>query len=70
MKRILLLSLCSVVLSGCTSRAIIMRDPKTGQTADCGSRSELWLWDVTSNPGRERSCVNDYQRQGWVRAPE
>lgn len=68
MKYIALLVVLSLI-AGCTSRAITMRDPKTGQTVDCGSRSELWAWDVASNPGREESCVRDYQIQGWVRSP-
>jgi hypothetical protein len=52
MIRAALLMSCVLLVAACTSRAIIMRDPKTGQTADCGSRSEAWIWDVASNPGR------------------
>jgi hypothetical protein len=59
-----------VVLTSCTSRAILMSDPKSGKTYDCGARSELWAWDVESNPRREETCVRDYQAQGWVRAPQ
>jgi hypothetical protein len=68
MRAILVLLACAAVAS-CTSRPIVMRNPVTGQTTDCGSRSELWAWDVESNPGREMACVRDYQMQGWVRAP-
>lgn len=56
-----LLALCS-----CVSRQIVMQGP-TGTTIDCGSRSEVWTWDVVSNPGREEACVRDYQLQGWRR---
>jgi len=56
-------------LSACGTDPIIMRDPKTGESFDCGSRREVWTWDVASNPQRERDCVHDYQMRGWVRSP-
>ena len=46
-----------------------MRDPKTGDSFDCGSRREVWAWDVAANPQREEACVRDYQLFGWVRSP-
>ncbi len=59
-----------LALSGClSSRPIIMRNTATGQTVDCGSQDETWLWSVATAPGREESCVHDYQVQGWVRSP-
>ena len=56
-------------LSACGTDPIVMRDPKTGERFDCGSRREVWTWDVASNPQRERDCVHDYQMRGWVRSP-
>ena len=58
-----------VALSGCGSPPIIMRDLRTGESFDCGSRREVWTWDVAANPGREEACVRDYQLRGWVRSP-
>lgn len=64
MKRIALFAL--ITLAGCSSTAIPMTNA-AGESVDCGSRSELWLWDVTANPPRERSCVADFQAQGFKR---
>ncbi len=59
---------CAV--ASCATRPIIMKDPKTGQRYDCGSRPDTWAPQQASNPRREEDCVHDYQMQGWVRAPE
>jgi hypothetical protein len=69
MRAFILLAATTLILAGCASPPIIMRNPATGQTADCGSRSQTWLWEVTANPGLEESCVHDYQTQGWLRSP-
>ena len=53
MNRFLVLAALLLTVSACTSRSIIMRNPETGATTDCGSRPEMWIWDVASNPGRE-----------------
>jgi hypothetical protein len=55
--------------AACGTDPIIMRDPKTGESFDCGSRREIWAWDVAGNPQHERDCVHDYQMRGWVRSP-
>ena len=57
------------MLAACGTDPIIMRDLKTGATFDCGSRREVWAWDVATNPQREEACVRDYQMRGWVRSP-
>ena len=67
--RFFVLCIVALSLAACASPQIIMRNPTTGQTADCGSRSQMWLWEVASNPGLEESCVHDYQAQGWMRSP-
>jgi len=54
-------------LAGCTD-PVIMRDPKTGETADCGSRYGVGLYALTATE-RIESCVREYQRQGWLRTP-
>jgi len=55
-------------LAACTTSAISLRNPSTGQTAKCGP----YLLDglgSNSQALRESKCVDDYQRQGFVRAP-
>jgi hypothetical protein len=59
----------SLGLAACTSRAIPMVDPASGQHADCGSHIELWLANVSWLPGQEMACQRDYEARGWVRAP-
>jgi hypothetical protein len=67
--RLLVIVALAVALSACTSPPIIMRNPATGQTADCGSRPQWWTGDVAANPGREADCIHDYRLQGWTRVP-
>jgi hypothetical protein len=66
--------LCCVLAlatSGCTS-GIKLRNPQTGQTATCGP------YHVAPNMGftpqmameRERQCLEDFGRQGFIRVPD
>lgn len=48
------------MLVACTS-SIIMRNPATGEVADCGG----WGIAAFGTADLERDCVEDYQRQGW-----
>ena len=59
----------SLGLGACTSPAIPMVDPASGQHTDCGSHVELWLANVSWLPGQEMACQRDYEARGWVRAP-
>lgn len=59
--------LCAWVLAGCTT-AVIMRHPD-GRVAKCGPYDARPL-NSFSSAQRERGCVEDYQRQGFERAPE
>lgn len=68
MRRVALLA-ASLALAGCTTPAIPMLDPATGQRADCGSHTELWLLNASSLPGKEIACENALAARGWVRAP-
>ncbi len=68
LKRYLLLAGVAAGLAGCTTNSIIMKDPKTGERAECGRHNEFWALDVFINALREQSCVSDFQDQGWVRA--
>jgi hypothetical protein len=51
------------LLAGCTS-PITMRNPVTGQVAECGPYTNTW-----TTPAREGRCISDFQRQGFVRMP-
>jgi hypothetical protein len=55
--------------AACGSDPIIMIDSKTGESFDCGSRREVWAWDVASNPQRKRNCADEYPLRGWMRSP-
>jgi len=46
-----------------------MRNPRTGETAKCGSGP----WSSIQRGGAltwQRECIEDFQRQGWERAPD
>lgn len=64
---LILLALVIGLLAGCTT-AVILRHPQTRQTAQCGPYYSLgfYYWMATD---RERTCVRDFQRQGYERAP-
>ena len=55
-----LLILTGILLVACTS-SIVMRNPATGEVADCGG----WGIAAFGTADLERDCVEDYQRQGW-----
>ena len=43
----------------CLPDTTTMRDPRTGETAQCGPP-----------PSRQRDCVLDFERRGWVAVPQ
>ena len=61
------LLLVALILSGCSS-AIIMRHPD-GREADCGGYVFLAPAVSAGVPERERQCISDYSKQGYVRVP-
>ena len=63
MRPVILLAL--VTLTACTD-PIIMKNPQTGETADCGSHYGAGLYALTAND-RAQACVRDFQAQGWQR---
>jgi hypothetical protein len=67
MRTFTLLLLCGLV-GGCTS-GIKLRNPQTGQVAECGPYQIEGLGQPASVAQREARCLDDYQRQGFVRAP-
>ena len=67
--RLALLCVVSMAfLAGCTS-AVNLRHPQTGATAKCGPYYSLGgYYNVATI--RERTCVQDFQRQGFERVPD
>jgi len=51
-----------VVLAGCTG-PVILRDPQTGKTVQCGPDDTEQSAEVAYQ--REGTCIEDYQRQGY-----
>jgi hypothetical protein len=65
MKRALLIA-AIVALSGCT-QSIVMRNPTTGATAKCGP---YYPQNSPAAAYRETRCIEDFQRQGYVRTSD
>jgi hypothetical protein len=69
------LLLCSVVVAGCSGstsgtsyETIYLRNSTTGQVVACGPyKSTETGGPASANP--ERSCIDNYQRQGFVQVP-
>jgi len=53
-----------LVLAGCTG-PVILRDPQTGKTVQCGPDETEQRADVAYQ--RQRDCIEEYQRQGYKR---
>ena len=52
-------------LSGCAPSQIALRDPTTGQLAQChGDLHARW------NPQATEDCARAYEAVGWVRVPQ
>ena len=64
----LLLVFLWLMLTGCTS-TVVLRHPQTGQTAKCGPYYSFGLYYFMATE-RERTCVQDFQRQGFERVPD
>lgn len=65
---LILLALAIGFLSGCTTTAVILRHPMTGKTASCGPYDARPL-SLMGSALRETQCIQDFQRQGYERAP-
>jgi uncharacterized lipoprotein YajG len=55
-------------LAGCSTAPVKLVNQKTGQTAQCGPYYSDG-WENMETAYREARCIDDYQRQGFVRAP-
>ena len=59
----------TLVLVGCTD-PVKLRNTATGQTVECGPYYTGLDGGIGKGiPAREAQCINDYQRQGFERAP-
>jgi len=68
MLRLLAVAAIVLTLVACTS-AVTLRHPATGAVATCGPYYTVGLYAFAANE-RERQCIQDYQRQGYERAPQ
>jgi len=59
------------VLAGCATQPVMLRNPQTGQTTQCGPYTNMHPLFPALSPHwkAERQCIEDYQRQGFERMP-
>lgn len=62
-------ALLLVSLSACSTEAMYMRNPKTGQVATCGNHSLAFPIYATIASTHDKECVQDFKEQGYVRVP-
>jgi hypothetical protein len=72
LKRLLLIAGMAIVLSGCVdSEVFVMKDPKTGQVARCGSTehgaSFFPIIQTKIDNTSAESCAKGYEAAGWQR---
>ena len=58
-------ALCAVTMAAC-SGGVVMQNPTTGQTVECGPYFRGGIHAVAAVE-RERMCVQDFKAQGYVR---
>lgn len=59
----------ALALGACTTSAVTLKNPATGQVAQCGP----YYVDAIGSDAqarRESRCLDDYQRQGFVRVSD
>ena len=65
MRLVATLALVLLALAGCAPSQIVLRDPQSGQTAQCqGDGAAQW------NPQATEDCARAYEAVGWVRLPQ
>ena len=64
----LLIIAALLALPACTTEAIYMRNPKTGEVATCGAHPLAFPIYATVAASHDHECVEDYREQGFVRA--
>jgi hypothetical protein len=55
-----------IALCACTE-AVKLRNPQTGEIARCGPYTQKSMTDETAL--REARCLDDYEKQGYMRMP-
>lgn len=58
-----------VLCLGACTEAMYMKDPATGQVAECGGHWLLFPIYATVASTHDGECVKDYKEQGWTRVP-
>jgi len=71
MRPILMAFAVALALVGCATQPVILRNPKTGETTQCGPYTNMHPLFPAASPHwkAERQCIEDYQRQGFERMP-
>lgn len=62
------LALSILLFAGCASD-VVLRNPKTSQTATCKGGSRYGLGGHFAQQDQMR-CIDDFQRQGYERVPD
>lgn len=63
--------LCLLCVVACNSLPVVqMRNPRTGETAKCGSGPYDSRFQGGTAHVWQRECIEDFQRQGWERVPD
>jgi hypothetical protein len=69
--RIGLMFLVSLVgLTACTTESIYMKNPASGEVAECGGHPLAFPIYATIAATHDADCVRDYKEQGWLRVPK
>lgn len=60
-----------LLLTGCTTDLIYLKNKETGQTVTCGGKFVGLDKDfkIEGIAAQESQCINDYKEQGFVRVP-
>ena len=72
MKRVILFSLVFLVAACASSEVVYLKNPQTSQTVQCGPYTKYGNIPAANETTLQelRYCVNDYQRQGYIRVPK
>jgi hypothetical protein len=66
--RCALVALSIFLVTGCASD-VVLRNPKSGQTATCRGGSRYGLTGHFAQQDQMR-CIDDFQKQGYERVPD
>jgi hypothetical protein len=67
--RLSLLVMAGFLVAGCLTWPVTLQHPVTKETARCGPYCCIYGARHTDAISRENRCLDDYQRQGYQRAP-